>query len=286
MRCQLIDEKGKCKRAHGWGWIAQLRDGTEGYIGHDCAEGHFQADPRYAGMFLAASARVDEEITTDQLISRLQGLLSNSEVATTLNLAWNRWRAISDRIGTLRLGLAPDIRAKLLDKLKRGDNAVLINVLYIEWKESERTGEKRQVIKPRPVRWGHLSGLEILKSNKISQVGRRLAEANDAGLAATASIDQKTEKMNKWASALEYWQRAHRDLDEIEATVGSFCLPQNLKLLWLFASKRKDQVALVRTALELTSQSTISEAEASITRDNWEREVVTAHNGLEFEVAE
>jgi hypothetical protein len=95
VRCQLVDQEGRCHRWHGWGYIAQLKDGTEGYIGHDCAEGHFKADPRFAAMFAAASARVDREITTDLLVARLSELLADVELPITLKAARRRQQRLS-----------------------------------------------------------------------------------------------------------------------------------------------------------------------------------------------
>jgi hypothetical protein len=293
VRCQLVDQKGKCKREHGKGWIAQLKDETEGYIGHVCAEDHFGADPRFAALFEAARARVDREITTDQLVKRLGDLLANREQAAAIqNATFDRWQALSDRIFELRNLLPIIVRDKLADRAKRRNAEVLIKDLYTEIEKDEVTGKEKIRIRPSIVRWGVLSGLEALKTGPVQRIGGKLNEASAALQNAVASIDTPTLKMSKWAKALDYCtpvgdenqSRADKDIAKIEDLVDTFCAPANLKLLWLLTPKRLDQLATVRAVLEITDGRQPEDREVTITCDRWRQEIVQTHNGREFEI--
>jgi hypothetical protein len=178
VECRLIDEGGKCMKRHGWGWIARLADGTEGYIGHDCAETRFGADPRFAGRFTAAAARVDKEITTDLLVARLTRLLADPGIRQTLHEALRSWDRLSDGLMRVRARLPRVILDKLTERAKRGNGVVMVKVFYTETEVDEGTGKRRKISKPQNRRWGTLSGLEGLDHRPLSRIGGRLKDVN------------------------------------------------------------------------------------------------------------
>jgi hypothetical protein len=284
VRCQLVGQKGKCRRLHGWGWIAQLSDGTEGYIGHDCVTLHVQTDKRFAQRFAAASARVDREITADILVLRLQTHLDDPNLPSALEAARRRERHLSDRTTRLR-AMLPHRILKQLERVHGNDLPVPVRVLYVETIEDEHTKRKRDVVRPQEYRWGTLTGLEGLRLQVTLKIGARLAAASAALSAAVASLDQAEPAMRKWAAALEYTPRADEDLRRQEAIVESFCRPENLKLLWLLTRQRVDQIAVAAVALEIASRKQVTEAEATSAIDAWTREIKEAHGGRQFEIA-
>jgi hypothetical protein len=283
VRCQLIDQQGKCKKNHGRGWIVQLTDDSEGYIGHQCADDHFGKDSRYAGRFAAAKARVSREIETDLLVGRLKVLLEDVRIAQTLNAALRRREQLSERVTQIRDLLRPKLFQALTDRSKRGDTQVLVRVLYEEEEVDEGTGQKRKVLRPQALRWGALVGLESLDYRPLLRIGARLKEAEAALSQAVASVDQPLRQMQKWAAALEYVPRADAELDKHDAPLRSFCQPDNVKLLWLLAKDRFGQLAAVNAALEIATRKRISEKEAETTRDVWRQEIRATH-GRDFEV--
>jgi hypothetical protein len=138
VRCQLVDQKGKCKRLHGWGWIAQTTDETEGYIGHDCVQGHFGNNPRFAALFAAAAARVGREIDKDALVSRLNRLLLDENLPPSIESAKYRQRHLNAQILRIRT-LLPLSLIKKLDRVKGNDRDVAIWVFYQEEEEDPVT---------------------------------------------------------------------------------------------------------------------------------------------------
>lgn len=284
IRCQLVDEKGRCKKLHGWGWVAQLADGTEGYIGHDCADDHFKADPRFAGKFANAVARVDREITTDLAVARLGRLIADPRIRVTLDTAMRRRNRLSDRLSRLRNLLPPVVFKKLVDRAKRGDAAVMVRILYVEIETDEKTKRRREVVTPKQLRWGILTGLEGLDDRPLLKIGKRLAEADTALLRAVAAVDQPVTSMRKWAAALEYVDRVAADLEKHEALIDGFTRPENLKLLWLLAEDRFDQLAVVNAAVEITTQKRVTDEQAETARDAWSQEIEDAHGGRKFQL--
>lgn len=284
VRCQLVDENGRCTRLHGWGWVAKLADRTEGYIGHDCVDSHFGKDQRFDNLIAQAAARIDREITTDDLVRRLERFLADSTLRSLLAAARVQWTALNDRILNLRNRLPSEVMRNLRDRLKRKNTLVEVRTIYIEWEDDKRTGEKRQRRNPIVVSWAHLSGLEAIRLNKILKIGARLVDAEAALQRAIASIDQPLADLRKWATALEYSTRVDQDLTRIQTAIDEFHHPQNLKLLWLLEPRRVDQLAVVRSALELATSGVVSDAQAIAARDAWEQEIMDAHDGRAFEI--
>ncbi len=284
VRCQLVDDTGKCNTLHGWGWIAQLLDGTEGFIGHDCVEGHFKDDPRFKELFELAAVRAIREITTDALVRRLSQLKADPALPATLNAATSRFGRLHDRILGVRNLLHPEVLRKLRDREKRRNAAVTIRVVYFETEIDEKTKQPRKVTKPQERVWGTLAGLEGLNISPANQIGGRLAEASAALIQSIASIDQPTASMRRWAKALEYVARADAELGRLERSIDSFCRPENLKLLWLLLHHRLDQIAVASTVLEIASRKQPTEADATAARDFWAQEIRDAHDGLGFEI--
>lgn len=285
IRCQLVDEKGRCKRLHGWGWVAQLADGTEGYIGHDCADDHFKADPRFAGKFANAAARVDREITTDLAVARLRRLIADPNIRVTLDTAMRRRNRLSGRLMRLRNLLPLVVFKKVVDRAKRGDTAIMVRILYVEIEIDEKTKRRREVVTSKQLRWGTLTNLEGLDDRPLLKIGRRLAEADTALVRAVAAVDQPVRSMQKWAAALEYVDRVATDLDKHEALIDGFSRPENLKLLWLLAEDRFDQLAVINAAIEITTQKRVTDEQAETARKAWSQEIKDAHGGREFQVA-
>jgi hypothetical protein len=282
IRCQLVDADGKCKKMHGSGWIVQLEDGSEGYIGHVCADEHFSADPRYAARFAAAKARVDREITVDRAMARLRRLLDDGTAGPRLQEARRRWGRINDRLSQVRSLLPRALLAKLTDRAKRRDPAVMITVIYVETEYDERTKKNKEVQKPENLRWGNLSGLDGLELRELSKIGRKLADADSALLNAIAALDQPITKMQKWTAALDYLERVNQDLDRREALLESFCRPESLKLLWLLTLSRLDQLAVVNAAMEVATRKRVSESEVISTHASLSKEITDAYDGRRF----
>jgi hypothetical protein len=286
VRCQLVDERGECKQRHGWGWIAQLTDGSEGYIGHDCAEDRFGADPRFADKFAAAAIRVDREITTDLLVARLMRSLADPNVRQAESDALRSRDRLSERLMHTRNLLPRAVLDKLSDRAKRRDMEVMVRVLYIETEVDEKTGRRRQVTKPQDRRWGMLSGLEGLDNRPLLKIGSRLRDAEAALSHAVASVDQPDSSLRKWASAIEYVGRAAPEIRQRAALLDSFCRPENLKLLWLLASDRYDQLTVVNAALEIATRKRVTDEEAGAAHMAWSQEIKDAHGGVDFQLAD
>lgn len=284
VRCQLIDERGECKQRHGWGWIAQLTDGTEGYIGHDCAEDRFGADPRFADKFAAAAVRVDREITTDLLVARLTRLLADPNIRQGLNDALRSRDRLDERLMRIRNLLPRAVLDKVSDRAKRRDVEVMVRVLYIETEVDEKSGKRRQVVKPQDRRWGILSGLEGLDNRPLLKIGGHLRDAEAALSQAVASVHQPDRSMQKWASAIEYVERATPEIRQRAALLDSFCRPENLRLLWLLAPGRYDQLAVVNAALEIATRKRVTDEEAGAAHKAWSQEIKDGHAGLDFQV--
>jgi hypothetical protein len=154
IRCQLIDQKGKCHELHGWGWIAQLADQSEGYIGHRCAEKHFEDDPRFAELFKQAAARVTQEIAIGRLVSALSSLLEQPSLPATLNDLKRRWQDLYQRALSLPGQLTDALRKELAARRKQGNHDVMIRVIYVEIEIDETTKREQKIFTPHPVRWG------------------------------------------------------------------------------------------------------------------------------------
>jgi hypothetical protein len=284
VRCQLVDQKGKCRKLHGWGWIAQIEGGAEGFIGHDCADDQFRADPRFAGLFAAAAARASREITTDALVERLRSLLQDPNTRSVLDAAVRKQQRVSDRIVRLRNHLNQIILKKLTARAKLNDGSVLIKILYVETEVDEKTGREYKVTRPQEHRWGTLVGLEAINNAATLKIGRRLSEARAALANAVASAILPDKQLSKWANSLEYIARAEADLSRQEVLVDNFTRPENLKLLWLLAQSRLEQIAIVTTVLEIGTRKPVTEGDATAARDTWAQEIRDAYVRREFEV--
>ena len=284
VRCQLVDDKGECKQLHGWGWIAQLESGAEGYIGHECAEDHFEADPRFAGRFAASRARVTREITTDLLVARLRKLLDDPTIGQALNTAIRRRGRLHDRVMDVRNALPPQLLRKLTERAKRDNTAVMVRIVYVEIEVDEKTAKRREIHKPQALPWGNLAGLGGLDHRPLSRIGGKLADADAALMKAVASTDQPVRTMQKWATSLEYVDRADAELDQRHVLIDNFCRPENLKLLWLLLDKRFEQLAAIRSVLGIMSRKHITDDEAASMRAAWSEEIRAAHGGREFQV--
>jgi hypothetical protein len=282
IRCQLIDQKGKCHELHGWGWIAQLADRSEGYIGHRCAEKHFEDDPRFAELFKRAAARVTQEITIGRLVSALRSLLEQPQLPEALNNLKRRWADLYQRATNLPAQLSDPLRKELA--ARKGNANVMIRVIYVEIEIDEKTKRERKISRPQQVRWGVLNGLQALDSKPLGKVGQRLTDAEIALQQAVASEDQPESSLAKWVGALDYVKRAEEDLRKYEATLAAFSRPENLKLFWMLFRDQFDQRAAVRAALEMTSRKRATDTEVTAARDAWASELKAAHEGRDIEI--
>ena len=283
VRCQLVDQKGTCHELHGRGWIAQLGDESEGYIGHRCAGKHFEDDPRFADLFRRAAARVTQEITVGRLISSLRSLLEQPQLPETLSNLKRRWGELYQRATSLPGQLSDPLRKELAARRKANPN-VMIRVIDVEIEIDEKTKRERKIFTRRSVRWGVLSGLQALESKPLGKVGQRLNDAESALHHAVASEDQPQSSLAKWVGALEYVKSAEGHLERYEAVLAAFCRPENLKLLWVLFRDQFDQRSAVRAALEMTSRRRATDAEVSAARDAWAGELRAAHGGRDFEI--
>lgn len=283
VRCQLVDQKGTCHELHGWGWIAQLGDGSEGYIGHRCAEKHFEDDPRFADLFRRAAARVAQEINIGQLVAALRALLEQPQLPEVLNNLKRRWVELYQRATSLPGQLSDPLRKELAAR-RKGNPNVMIRVIYVEIEVDEKTKRERKIFTRQPVRWGVLSGLQALESKPLGKVGQRLNDAESALRQAVASEDQPQSSLAKWVAALEYVKNAEDHLRKYEAGLAAFCRTENLKLLWMLFRDQFDQRAAVRAALEMTSRKRATDAEVTAARDAWAGELRAAHGGRDFEI--
>lgn len=285
VRCQLLDEHGRCNEPHQWGWLVQLKDtGAVGFLGHDCADRHFRNDPRFAALFAEAVARVERDIAKNTLIKRLEGRLSDPALRPTLDAASRKWEALFERVNQVRGLLRSEILRRLMERTKRGNMDVHVRVLYIEKEIDEKTQRERDVLGPQEVRLGVLAGVESLNMGPINRIGGKFSVARAALREAVASEDQPDKAMKKWAAALEAVQPAVADLYRIEAALARFLHPDNLKLIWLLEKDTFGQIAAVRAALELASRRRISDEEAIATHRAWVQAIRDTHKGFSFEV--
>lgn len=283
VRCQLVDDTGKCHQLHGSGWIAQLMDESEGYIGHDCAEGHFATNPRFASLFTAAAERVSREITIGQLVAALTTVLANPGLSEALNDLKRRWDLIHNRAMNLQARLTDPLRKELTARRKAGNANVMIRVHYVET-EIDAQGREHKLVRHQPVRWGALSGLQALDPRPLSKIGQRLNDAKSALEKAVASEDQPQKQLGKWVADLEYIERAEEDLRQYETSLEAFCRPENLKLLWLLLQGRFEQRAAIRVAIDIASRRQVSDTEVDAARDAWVQEIKAAQGGRDFDV--
>lgn len=284
VRCQLLDEHGRCNSMHGWGWLGELKGGGEiGFMGHDCAEGHFRKDPRFTELFTEAVARANREISKDALIRRLENRLNDPALRTVLDSAGREWSMLDDQINRIRAQLRPDALRRLSDRLKRRNMEVNIKVLYVEVEIDEKTQKRRDIVKPQEVRWGLLSGVEILDRRRLSRIGGKFSDASAALSQAVASEKTRDNAMKKWAAALEAVQPAVIDLNKIKSALTRFLRPENLRLLWLLESDTVAQISLVNAALELSQRQRISDDVSIATHRVWVQEIRDAHQGFRFE---
>jgi hypothetical protein len=285
VRCQLVDEHGRCNEPHGWGWLGELKDGgMVGFMGHDCADRHFRDDPRFAALFAEAAARVGRDIAKNALIKRLGERLSDPALAPTLDAASRKRAALDDQINRIRGLLRPETLRRLMERTKRGNMEVNVKVLYIETEIDEKTKKRRDIVRPQEVRWGVLAGVESLDTRPLNRIGGKLADARTALNQAVASEDQPDKAMKKWAAALESVQPAAGQLYQVEAALVRFLRPENLKLLWLLEKDTFAQIAAVNVALELSLRQRISDEKATATHRAWTQEIRDAHQGFTFEV--
>jgi hypothetical protein len=284
VRCQLIDAGGKCHKLHGWGWIAQLKNESEGYIGHDCAEEHFGGDPRFAAVFTAAAERVDKEITIGLLEAALRPLIDDPSMPDRLNDVKRRWRQLYDRAANLPGQLTEPLRKELSARRKQASLDVVINVIQVETEIDENKRE-RKIVTRHPTRWGVLSGLQALDIRPLGKIGLRLDDAGAAIRQAVISGDQSKDTLSKWLADLQYIERADQALKQHEANLLAFCRPDNLKLLWLLFSGRFEQLSAIRVALEIISRKRVMDDEVATTREAWAQEIKAANGGSEFNTA-
>jgi hypothetical protein len=284
VRCQIVGPEGKCHQSHGKGWIAQLTDLSEGYIGHRCVEGHFGHDPRFAHLFSKAAERVEKEITIDGLVTALRSILQKPGVQEEVHKLKLRWRDLYQRGTDLPGRLTQALRKELASRRKRNSLDVVIRVIYVETEEDERSKEKRTVTTRRPVRYGVLSGLQALDATQLGKVGLKLDAVAGAMQQAIASQDQPQPLLEKWLGALAYIERAEQELSRYEATLAAFSRPDNLKLFWLLVPNRLDQLAAIRVAIDISSRRTVTDTEVSEVRKIWADEIRAANGERDFEV--
>ena len=284
LHCQLVDEKGKCKRLHGWGWITVLKNGDVGCIGHNCAEEHFAGDPRFADKFRAAAARLDREITINMAVKRLRGLLADAELPASVRTLVRRQNQLEHRLANIRGLLRAELLKRLTARAKAGRNEVAVLMVEVKEETDEKTKRTKKVIEKTVFRVGSFAGLAGLNLSPLSRIGGKLGEANAALTNAVASIDQPIKSLQKWASAIDYVRNADMKLSHHESMLERFCQLENLKLLWLLTADRFQQLAAVYAGLEIHSGRHITEPEATATHDAWKRDVRAALQGREFEI--
>ena len=284
VRCQLVDEHGRCNEEHGHGWLAERMDRTVVFMGHNCAELRFGSDPRFAALFAEVAARAGRDIEKNALIRRLSKLLSDPTVGPTVDAASRKRALLDDRVNQIRRLLRPETLRRLMERIKRGNMAVRIRVMYVETEIDEKTKKERKVVTPRELGWGILAGVESLNTGPLNRIGGKLSEARAALNQAVASEDHADKTMKTWATALESVLPAARELEGIEAALARFLNPKNLQLLWLLEKDALSQIASVNVALELTSRQRVTDEQAISTHQAWVQEIRDAHQGFRFEV--
>lgn len=276
VKCQLLKNGSICGQVHWHGWVARRKDGAEGYIGGDCATKNFGADRT----FTAERARVRRELRIDELVARLAGYLGDPDLASRIDEAIGRHRALRSDVARIRDLWPKTIRRRLQDMAKTGNRRIVAEFQRIEVDEKGR--ERSEWI---PSTIAVVAGVDAFDGERIREVSNRLTASREARIEAQASGDLPERTLRQWADALGDIDRCEADLDELHASLEAFLRPENLRAVCWASSNEQAQETAAAVTLELISGHAPTATQAHAARLEWASAIRAENSGRQFRIA-
>ncbi|MDA8347703.1 MAG: hypothetical protein M0038_02665 [Pseudomonadota bacterium] len=276
VKCQLVTNGSVCGQVHWHGWVARRKDGAEGYIGGDCAAQNFGADRT----FTAERARVRRELRIDELVARLEGYLGDTALASRIEEAIGRHRALRSEIARIRDLWPKTIRRRLQDMAKTGNRRIVAEFQRIEVDEEGR--EHGEWI---PSTNAVIAGVDVFDGERLRDIGGRLKASREARNAAQASRDLPERILRQWADEIGDINRCEADLDELHASLDAFLRPENLRAVCWASSNEQAQETAAAVTLELISGHAPTATQAHTARLQWASAIRAQNDGRQFRIA-
>lgn len=273
--CQLEQNGTVCRQEHWHGWVAKRKDGTEGYIGRNCAAKHFKGDKNFA----SERARVDREVRKTNLLERLSTGLSDTKLPLNLDRWQQKSREMNDRIKDIKSEFPDLVYKRLADAAKTGNSVVSVEIRYPEKDDNGREYSRWQLTTV-----GRLMGLNGLDEKRLLPINRAIQAAKKALSKAKVSSEVTPRQLQNWVNCIEGAQGVDALLGEVQRDLDAFLQPENTKLLcWLVRSENV-QRDLVRTVLTWKENQRPTSARVESTWREWRGAISSANGGRDFRI--
>lgn len=277
--CQLIHDGTACRQRYGDGWIMIRKDGAKGYIGGDCADLHFDA----GSSFHADRARLRNEIATNDLLTRLESLLTDTARRERMEKGFERQQMLAKEVKRLRM-LFPQVLLTRLHHLAQTRNfSVSVEFEYFE-KIEDKDGNIKEVSRWRPESVGVIIGVDPINQLSVIKIGEEFRQAQLTYETAEVSPHRRHRELRSWSKSLEAIDGLILQLDTLCTLLDQFRIPKNLKLLPWLCIPVADRVSTVRAVHKEITGATISESGGHRRLEAWSSELSARFGGARFRI--